>query len=90
MLRMEEAVEEREVQPGPLSCGDKACGTCCIWNHLLIGQPVSMHHPRPRAIAVFFKAMLGLHAQAVANGKPADVKVATSLVDKPADVEVPS
>ena len=53
------------------------CGTCCIWNHLLTGGLVSIHLPKQRAVALLVKALLGLHAQAVALGNPADIKVTT-------------
>ena len=54
---------------------DRHCGSCCIWNHLLTGGLVSVHLPEQRAIALLIKALLGLHAQAVAAGNPADTQV---------------
>ena len=59
------------------SSSGKHCGSCCIWNHLLTGGLVSAHLPKQRAIALLAKSLLGLHAQAVAVGNPADIKVST-------------
>ena len=59
------------------SSSGRHCGSCCIWNHLLTGGLVSAHLPKQRATALLVKALLGLHAQAVALGKPADIKVYT-------------
>ena len=60
------------------------CGSCCIWNHLITGGLVSIHLPKQRAVALLVKALLGLHAQAMAQGNPADIQVdAPSRVDAP-------
>ena len=42
----------------------KHCGTCCIWNHMLMGGLVSMHLPKQRALALIVTALLSLDAQA--------------------------
>lgn len=59
----------------PMLCARECCAGCGIWNHLLTGHCVSMHHPLSRAFALSHKALLGLHAQALAAGNAADTQV---------------
>ena len=69
------AVQPEDSDESMLRCAREHCAGCGIWNHLLTGHPVSMHYPRLRAFALSHKALLGLHAQAMAAGNAADTQV---------------
>ncbi len=71
---------ERDIDEQMLRCAREHCAGCGIWNHLLTGHPVSMHYPLSRALALSHKALLGLHAQALAAGNTADTQVHDSAV----------
>ncbi len=68
-------VQPQDSDESMLRCTREHCAGCGIWNHLLNRHPVSMHYPRLRAFALSHKALLGLHAQAMAAGNAADTQV---------------
>lgn len=65
-----------------LRCAREYCGGCGMWNLLLTGHHVSMHYPWLRAVALSHKALLGLHAQAMAAGNTADTQVHVPAVSR--------
>ena len=69
------SVQPQDSDQATLRCAREHCTGCGIWNQLLTGHCVSMHYPLLRAFALSHKALLGLHAQALAAGNTADAKV---------------
>ncbi|KAL0049205.1 hypothetical protein WJX82_008779 [Trebouxia sp. C0006] len=73
-------VQPQDSDESMLRCTREHCAGCGIWNHLLNRHPVSMHYPRLRAFALSHKALLGLHAQAMAAGNAADTQVMDGML----------